>query len=516
MEEGTTLDIHPIEQLKITLREAWRCRKWLSLIFLATSILVLIVGALMPKTYTSSATLKLESNSIMRPLLKDKAVVTSTKDWVRNAKEMIFIESVLLNVIQKVDWGEEVDLNDEQVVKRLIKKIRTHAGVKGVGRSFIKFQYNSKNKKEAFEVAQYLTEAFILMTNEESRTKSKEAFDFISQQVDSYHVKLKASENRLKDFNDENFGGSLRAVSTRLTSLERELELANLSLSEMKFRKKSLKAQLSGEVRVSNTSGKSKIYRERIDALQTVLDQLRLTYHDSYPDIVSTKVQINELEKKIDETQNGDFIYSENISERERNANGVTLYQEIRSELSKIDADINAQIIRIKKLGELLAAQKVKVTHLNSNEAQLAELSRDYEVNNNIYQDLLMRRENSRVSMNVELEQKGALFKIVNPASVPVKPAGIDLLYFVLAAPFVGLLVPIALVYGYVTLDQKIRYSNAVYGFVDAPILATIPHFINRAEKLKSSQDNRFLFLVFGFFLAVYIAFFILNYIGKI
>ena len=39
-------------------------------------------------------------------------------------------------------------------------------------------------------------------------------------------------------------------------------------------------------------------------------------------------------------------------------------------------------------------------------ESALAELTRDYEVNRDIYQDLLRRRENARVSMELDREKR--------------------------------------------------------------------------------------------------------------
>ena len=40
-------------------------------------------------------------------------------------------------------------------------------------------------------------------------------------------------------------------------------------------------------------------------------------------------------------------------------------------------------------------------------ESALAELTRDYEVNRDIYQDMLRRRENARVSMELDRERRG-------------------------------------------------------------------------------------------------------------
>lgn len=505
------MNIHPVDELKITLRETWQHRKWLSLVFLIVVLIVLVAGMFAPKKYTSSATLMLEGNNIMKPLMGKRAVVTGAAGWVRNARETIFIKSVLEEVIMKVDWGSNVNLNDELVVDGLIRRIRANAEVKGVGKDFIRFEFSSTDKKRAFEVTRHLTDAFILKLQGENREKSKEAFDFISEQVDAYHIKLKSSEDRLRRFKDENFDGTIQNASSRLSQIEQSLEKAKIILSELKFKKKSLQKQLAGEAQVSNTNQIEKNYLKRIAALEEKLDQLRLSYHDSYPDIVSIKVQIEELRNNIAElNQSGVSEYSS--MEDSEKSDYVPLFQEIRSELSKVEANIHAQTVRIKKLNDLLVEQNSKLSKLNRNEAELAELTRDYTVNKDIYQDLLMKRENARVSMNIELEQKGSLFKIVNPASIPTTPTGLNYIYFWLFAPLAGLGAVLGLVYGFINIDQKIRYSNAVVDFVDVPILATIPHAVNSTERLEARQKNKSVIWVAILFLLIQFLFLYVNF----
>src|SRR3546814_4245213 len=51
-------------------------------------------------------------------------------------------------------------------------------------------------------------------------------------------------------------------------------------------------------------------------------------------------------------------------------------------------------------------------------EAVTAELTRDYTVNRDVYQDLLKRRESARVSMNLDADQDGPSFAVQNPAEI--------------------------------------------------------------------------------------------------
>ena len=56
----------------------------------------------------------------------------------------------------------------------------------------------------------------------------------------------------------------------------------------------------------------------------------------------------------------------------------------------------------------MLNSELDRSRRIAASESALAELTRDYEVNRDIYQDLLKRRENARVSMNLDEEAAAA------------------------------------------------------------------------------------------------------------
>ncbi|HEY9135944.1 MAG TPA: XrtA system polysaccharide chain length determinant [Pseudomonadales bacterium] len=499
------MNIPPYEQFVITVREAWRYKKQLSFVFLLTVVLVLTAGALKPKKYISSATLLLETDSVMTPLMKERAVLASSKDWVRDAKEKILVREVLLDVVNKTDWNVE-GVIDSSNVEKFIKQVKHNTRVSGLGKNSLLFSYEDTDPRRAFEVTQNLVEAFILLHQEESRQKSREAFDFISDQVNNYHSKLKASEERLRVFKTEKFEGTIGGVGSRISNLEQQLEAARIELSENQFKRKSLKQQLDGESTESRVQELKNNLKKRVIELEKTLDNLRLSYHDSYPDIVSIKVQIGELEKQMAAVESG--VESPQASGRSNISNTDNiLLQQIRSEISKVESSIEAQKVRIRRLEDLLAEQKSRSERIHENEAELSELTRDYNVNKDIYQDLLMRRENARVSMNIEIDQKGANFKIISPATIPQKPSGASVMHFWLAAPLAGMIIPLGLIYAMIMFDQRIRYRYSLSEFVDAPVLTSIPKVTNPSEALTMKKDFSVIAGVFCLFLIVYFGF---------
>ena len=502
------MNIPPYEQFVITLREAWGHKKRLSFVFLFVVIAVLVVGVLIPKYYLSSATLLMERDSVMKPLMKERAVFSEKKDWARDAEEKILAKKVLLDVVKKIDWGSE---NEPAIYGKYVNQLRKNTRINSTGRNTLVFSYKDTNPQRAFEVTQNLVEKFVLLLQEENRQKSNEAFNFISDQVDSYHTKLKLSEERLRVFKTEKYEGSIKGVSSRIGSLERQLEAARIQLSEAQFKTRSLRNQLVGEKNTDSSKANKRVIQSRIANLEERMGSLRLSYHDSYPDIVSIKVQINELEKKIENMENDEF-HIEEIGSIENTESA--LLQQIKGKISTEESNIEAHKVRIRKLDNLLTEQKSRSERIHENDAELSELTRDYNVNNDIYQDLLKRRENARLSMNIELEQKGTNFRIISPAYIPKKPSGLGVLHFWLMAPLVGVALPISLIYAMIMLDQRIRYRYSISEFVDTPVLTSIPSALNPAHALLKSKETFMVGLVLGVFIFIYLGFAMINIIG--
>src|SRR5690606_19829483 len=110
---------------------------------------------------------------------------------------------------------------------------------------------------------------------------------------------------------------------------------------------------------------------------------------------------------------------------------------------------------------------------IQANKAKLAELTRDNEVNKEIYDDLLKRREKARVSMRLDVEGQGLNYKIHEPAAYPLAPSGIRFLHFAIAGLFLGLLAPIGILAAVLQVDPRVRVASIFEENTGIPVLAT-------------------------------------------
>jgi len=129
----------------------------------------------------------------------------------------------------------------------------------------------------------------------------------------------------------------------------------------------------------------------------------------------------------------------------------------------------------------MLKNEYSRASKIHTAEATLSDLTRDYQVNQDIYQDLLKRRENARVSKSLDQEHQGLAFKIQEPAKIPILPSGMRFLHFIIAGPILGLLVSIGLIFLFVQYDSRIRSAKTIVNILKIPVLVEIDDFKDRS-----------------------------------
>jgi len=105
----------------------------------------------------------------------------------------------------------------------------------------------------------------------------------------------------------------------------------------------------------------------------------------------------------------------------------------------------------------------------------LSELSQRYEATHDIYEDLLKRRENARVSMDLDAERRGHTMRIEEAAELPVVASGLPLSQLVIIGLLVAFLLPGGTLFAVVKLDPRVRSGEQIERLARVPLLVSIP-----------------------------------------
>lgn len=464
----------PFSQLPAEMLREIKAHKWLALmIFAAVSFAVLIAGFLWPYKYESQVVIFVDDRNIIRPLMEGSAVTTRVSDRTSAAQELLWNRNIVEPVATDSEiFGDEVSGLSPEELEGRIAAIRANLFVRPRGDSYFSIGYSSESPTQAFQVAQRLGQLFIAETNERKRSESRNAYEFIDKQVKSYEQQLAQVEERMKQFLSENVDGTEGEANQRMANLRSQIERAELDRQELQSRAASLERELLGMAPVIQQRAVDQ-YQQRINGLQEKLDNLRLRYHDTYPDIVILREQIAELERRRAQAleEGGP---SNVVSGGDAEANPV--FQEVRSALAETRADIRTKDTRIRALNELLSEHMLRMERIQENKAEYSELTRDMEVNKQIYDDLLKRRERARVSMHLDVEGQGLNYRISENAQYPRGVKGPKFSTFAFAGLFLGAIAPFGLIAGLLQIDPRVRARKQLEETIGLPVLAELPH----------------------------------------
>lgn len=495
-------------RLKILLNESFRYRKAIAIAFVVILLGMTAVGLLWPKEYTSYTTIVVDERNIIQPLMQGTAVPTEITDRARLARDMIYGRKILGQVLTEAGWLSSTSTPGEQ--DDLIKAITAKTAIANVGRNLIRVEYRDPDPERAYKTTARLAELFIFESVSGKAAESQAAFEFIDRQVREYHEKLTKAEEALKDFRSANLDaqpGTDGDISTRLNAFQNRIEEATRELRETEIRKISLEKQLSGEAETTSAVSRENQYRTRIAELQTQLETLRLSYHDAYPDIVRLRHQINDLKQAIEaDKQQREQARASGSTTIDDSVINNPMYQQLRRELSQTTIQIDTLNARIGQARQQLQAELERGKRVQGGAAQLAELTRDYQVNREIYQDLLRRRENARVSMNLDKENHGLTFRVQEPATQAVQPTGPRFWHFILAGIVLGIVLPLGSMYAKLYLDGRVRVAALVADRHKLPLLAVVPSLRSSIDAAAMRRDVLWLTVLVGGTLAAVIA----------
>lgn len=493
------MDSNIEEKLRIVLKEAFLHRSLLAVGFSLISISILTIGLFIPKYYQSSSTIIVDEHDIIQPLMEGRAVATDVRDPAEQARELIYSRRMLTRVIETT--GPQNVLNSPLEQERLMDALRHSIVVETSADNLIVISYSDINPEKAKLIVEKVTDYFIEDSRLRKSEESRKAYEFVNSQVKEYHGKLVEAENKLKVFRSENVdahAGAQADIARRIANLRSQIEETQLAISEEQIRRQSLENQLSGEAGLTVSMTREGQYLGRLAELQSELDMLLLSYTDTHPDVVVLKHQIEDLKSAIiKERERGQSSAGTSEAIMEEGIRLSPLYETLRGQLSQSKTLIATLKARLSENEKLMAREIELSKRVHSSEALLSELNRDYEVNQQIYNDLLRRRENARVSMNMDISQKGLNMKVYAPAYLPVKPTGLRLLHFLLGGITLGIAIPVGLLVLYLELDPRIRNKKLFERDFGLQVVSAVPRWVGRSEIKKAKAENmKVIFLI--------------------
>ncbi len=457
--------------------------------FIVVFCLVALSSLFFPKIYESTTVIQVQEQQ-PNPLGTERLVREDLQERLKTLTEVVLSRPHLLETIRKLnlDAGIESDLEREG----LIGAIRKSVSVRRRGSDLFEIAAEDRDPMLAMKLTSTIVNLFMDENLSMKRTQAYASVEFIEDQLKLYKEKLEASEAALSEFKQAHIGEMPGEQNSNLIQLERlrdSLAQVNMELQEAVSKKRYVEARLAAEkpMVVTMTTGEAASVEDKIAILQFELSQLLANYTEKHPDIIRIRAEIEKLQKQA--MGPGDsappLVGSGNLSTLN------PIHQNLKEELNTINITLGTLQTKRAVLTRRIAEYEEKVVSIPRQEKELAALERDYSVNAKIYDMLLMKYEEARISKQLEFTQGGTRFQVIEPAIVPPAPIKPNRLMFLGAALALGCAAGAGTVYGKEYLDTSTRGVEEAESVYQVPVLAAIPEIVTKVELARKRKLRR-------------------------
>jgi polysaccharide chain length determinant protein (PEP-CTERM system associated) len=433
-----------LEILRSTARGMW-AHRWLGL---ASAIAVGLVGIgisfLIPSRFEATARVYVDTQSLLRPLLKDMAVQPNVEQQVSMMARIILSRPNIDKVMKASDLDLQVKTpaEREKFIDDLTKEIEFK--IASGGSNLYQIAYKNTKPDAAKAVVQSVLGIFIEQGLGNGRDLGEQAIRFLNSQIKEAEQKLLGSETALKDFKIKNLNvmPNLQQDSLlRATESQNAVSQARLELRQAEYARDSLRKQLNEEsaTLASNDSAyinndvvsqarlKPSELDERIETAKKRMDELRSRFTDEHPDVIGMKRVLTQLdEQRVAERKADEQKVPPTASARAQNAKvsaaANPVYQQIKLSLAETEAQVASLRARVNDYESRLIAARESAQTIPKVEAEYLQLTRDYESIKKNYDQLVQRKEVALLSSEMNTGTGVAEYRVVDPPRTSSKP----------------------------------------------------------------------------------------------
>jgi uncharacterized protein involved in exopolysaccharide biosynthesis len=521
-----------------------RRRRW-SALAAALSVLLIALSAAVfwPATFQSTGTILIEQQELPSDLVQ--STITSYADQrIQETSQRVMTTDNLLRIIQRYDLYPKLRRNEprEMLLDRMRKDIHLQMISADVmdprqGRATkaniaFSVSYDSSSPDLAARVANELISLYLDENVKTRRQQAQDATQFLQDVSERLDRTIKDLQARIAAFKNQHINTLpdqallnnellLRTqeetgeVDTQLRTLEQQSTYLEAQL-----------AQLSPSSQVYTSTGERVLSpSDRLKFLRTEYARLSGIYAADHPDVMRTKREIESLEKTVGQVDSSNDLQRQledartqlaaargrygpdhpDVARLERQVQ--TLTQAINANSAKataiptavatpdnpayieVKAQREAAQAQIESLRQKRAELSAKLTTLEARLAAAPGVERDYsamlrelEADQVQYREVQQKQLEARLSENLEDQQKGERFTLIDPPLPPQIPASPNRTLIVALGAILSLGAALGMVALRESTDPSVRNRRDLEDLLKVAPLAVLPQIVTGAE----------------------------------
>jgi polysaccharide chain length determinant protein (PEP-CTERM system associated) len=507
-------------------------RKWYIIIPLVLSVVASIaVYKKLPKIYKATTLILVQSQRIPTEYVRSTITDTVSSQLNTLSQEILSrtrLEKVIneFNLYADLIGKHPMEVVVETMRNAIVVTIQSQPQYER-GQNSFSISFEGKEPRTVMLVTNKLASLFIEENLKVREQQAEKTSDFLSKELSMMEDKLRGREVEIRAFKERHMGQLPEQLDANLRILERLQEqlkttsentraaedraiLVRGQIDQLKEREQGL---LARQTRRESTSRGSTPNAEDASSDQTIEDPIitqynqlkrdltaaQSNYTENHPDVIALKKKIARLEPRVKETMEKQTTAREArlraLRERRDTGTGIdpavaVLDPVLERQLAQYteqynESQLEAKRLKVeeKSLKDQIALYQRRIEDTPRGEQELALLTRDYDLTKENYQSLMDKKIQARMAENLERNQQGEQFKILDPARIPEKPIKPNRDRILLMGLVMGLGLGAGLAWFRESLDKSFHTVADLESYLELPVLATIPNLKEEEKK---------------------------------
>jgi polysaccharide biosynthesis transport protein len=288
-----------VPQYELNLRDYLRILRKRRILIIVTFLVVTASSffyvSTKPVYYTAGATVKVEERKTVAGLLTEMLVVNPA-DVMESETKFIKSYPVMKKVGEKMGLIKESSSTEQ--INSIVGQLQGDVETEKVGMTnMIRITVTSNTPKEAMDLANTVAEVYIQENLANKARQSRQARNFIEEQLTSLEERLKKSEDRMRQFGDDAknirladpIQKKLVDLQFQLAEFEQKYTDKHPKVLELKEQIQAMERQLSGlsgqEMEYARLVREVEVNKKLYSMLKEKLEETRITEAEKAPDV---------------------------------------------------------------------------------------------------------------------------------------------------------------------------------------------------------------------------------------
>jgi polysaccharide chain length determinant protein (PEP-CTERM system associated) len=340
--------------------------------------------------------------------------------------------------------------------------------------------YTASSAREAQQICNELTSLLLTEDYTSRQDVAKGTTDFLNKQLEDAKNNINELDAKLAAFKKQYMGqlpgdedNNLKILMGLNSQLDANTQTLNRAQQDKSYTESMLAQQIAAW-KSSQSASNPQTLQQQLSQLQAQLIDLQARYTDNHPDVIKTKADIAEVQKKLKEV-NVASAKPDNTANEKESASEPPEIRQLRMQVHQYEDLISQAGRDQKKLQQEIAVYQGRVALSPNIEEQYKELARDYDNAQKVYQDLLADKSKSDIALKMEQQQQGEKMYLLNPANLPDAPSFPNRLLFAGGGLGAGLGLGLGIALWLELRDKSIRTEADAEAALELPMLVAIP-----------------------------------------